>query len=697
MNPMEKKLIRLLKRPLRIDELRKFFPETPKALLIDTLDELVKNGQIVKNKKNRYALSAHFGCISGTFLSTSRGFAFVEPDEKKGEKDIFIPIGADFGAWHGDHVLVRINQMRRFRGRERRLEGEVVKVLQRAKTEITGTITKKGKSFILEPDVQKYPMVLVPKAHLAGAKVGDKVSARIMFYGDRRMTPQASVTKVFGQNGLMQASISAILHENGINVPFSDEVINEARSFGDKIPPNSINGRKDLRNELIFTIDGDDAQDFDDAVSIEKLENGNWLLGVHIADVSHYVTEKSELDNEAFSRGTSVYYPAHVVPMLPFELSAGLCSLRPDEDRLAFSAFIELEPNGKKRNAHFYKSVICSKARMTYNNVNLILDNDQQMCEKYSFLVDTLGKMANLADSLHKRRVARGALELDMPEPKIATDETGEPVAISYRERGRAERMIEEFMLIANESVAEFMNKHDYPTVYRVHENPDPEKLRVFALFARQFGHKIDASKPNDTKQLQDVLKAVKDDAKQKALPTLLLRSLARARYCEENLGHYGLQAKYYLHFTSPIRRYPDLITHRMLTKALTKQQFEKNDIIKVQTASRQSTERELCADNAERTIDKLYIAAYMEQFVGEEFDAEVSGVQSFGVFVELENSAEGLVRIEDLDGYYEYDEEKMQLLGKNGMRITIGTPIKVILVRADRTTGQIDFKPVRS
>lgn len=688
------RILKLLKNPLRIDELKRFFPETSKRELLAALDELVSSGQIVKNKKNRYAISSHFGCISGKFLSTSRDFSFVEQDNKTNEKDIYIPAGASGGAWHGDYVLVKLTRQRTFRGRTRGQEGEVIKVLKRAATEITGSIRKQGKSFILVPDSHKYPTMLVPKAHISTAKVGDRVAAKIMFYGERRVLPQASVTKVFGKNGDMQASIAAILHENGITIPFSDEVLSEAKSFGDKIPPDSINGRKDLRDELIFTIDGDDAQDFDDAVSLEKLENGNLLLGVHIADVSHYVTTGSPLDHEAFYRGTSVYYPGHVVPMLPFELSAGLCSLRPDEDRLAFSIFMELEPNGRKIKSNFYKSVIRSKARMTYHNVNLILNNDKEMCEKYAFLVDKAKDMAALADTLHKRRLARGALELDIPEPEILTDGKGEPVSLSYREREQAERMIEEFMLIANESVAEFMEHNNYPSVYRVHENPDPQKLRVFAQFARPFGHKIDASKPNDTHQFQLVLDAVKNDPKQKALPTLLLRSLARARYCEENLGHYGLQAKYYLHFTSPIRRYPDLITHRMLTRALENDTFTANDIMSVENAASQSTTRELAADSAERTIDRLYIAAYMEQFLGEVFDAEVSGVQAFGVFVTLANSAEGLVRVESLPGYYEYDEEKMQLLGKNGVKLTIGTPIKVRLIRADRLSGQIDFTP---
>ena len=329
---------------------------------------------------------------------------------------------------------------------------------------------------------------------------------------------------------------------------------------------------------------------------------------------------------------------------------------------------------------------------MTYNNVNKILDGDAELCQKYDFLVDTARKMADLADLLRRRRMERGALDLDIPEAEIAVDEQGEPVDVFYRPRGRAEKMIEEFMLQANEAVAQFMDTHNHPAVYRVHENPDPEKLRVFAQFARPFGHRIDPSKPQDTRQLQAVLDQAAGDPRQRALPTLLLRSLARARYSEENLGHYGLQAKYYLHFTSPIRRYPDLATHRMLTRALDGAAFTRADYTFVENAASQSTTRELAADTAEREIDKLYIAAYMEQFLGQEFDGEVSGVQAFGLFVALPNGAEGLIRVEALPGYYEYDDQKMVLFNRSGVRYTIGTPVRVRLIGASRASGQIDF-----
>ena len=382
--------------------------------------------------------------------------------------------------------------------------------------------------------------------------------------------------------------------------------------------------------------------------------------------------------------------------MLPFALSHGICSLNPDVDRLTFSALMEVDKDGRRYGAKFAKSVIRSKARMTYNKVNKILAGDEALRGEYAFLVETAQEMNELAHALYKRRIERGALELDIPEAQITVDENGRPVAIQYRDRGESEKLIEEFMLQANEAVAEYMCKRGFPTVYRVHENPDPEKLRVFAQFARPFGYRIDPSRPEDTFQFQTVLRGAKNDPRQRILPTLLLRSLARARYADECIGHYGLKAKFYLHFTSPIRRYPDLVAHRMLQKALTGEAFTAADENWCEDAAAQSTTREQAADNCERDIDKLYIAAYMKQFIGEEFDAEVSGVQAFGVFAALENGCEGLIRIELLAGdYYQYDEQHMALIGRHtGKRFTIGTPIRVKLIAASEVTGQIDFAP---
>lgn len=692
MNELETRLYALLARPMRAEELKKYLPAYSKQQIRQALDQLTNEGKILKNKKNRYAHAEHYGCLTGVFQATERGYGFVTPETPDENGDVFIPPYATGKAWQGDRVLVHLTDSPR--GHKR--EGEVMRILSLCTDEVTGTVMQRGKTVFVRPASKKYPDLIIPKNRTLDARSGDRVAVKVMFRGDVRLSAQGAITQIFGRNGTMEASIAAILHENGITVPFPDEVLRQADACGDTVDPAEAARRMDLREKLIFTIDGDDARDFDDAVSLEPMENGHMLLGVHIADVSHYVTPGSPLDDEAYRRGTSVYYPGHVVPMLPVALSNGICSLNPDVDRLAFSAFLEVDKDGRCHKSQFARTVIRSKARMTYRKMNEIFDGNKERRAEYAFLTETADRMHALSQAMRRRRMERGALDLDLPEAEILTDESGEPVEVSFRARGDAEKMIEEFMLAANEAVAAYMTHRNNPTVYRVHESPDPEKLRVFAQFARPFGYRVDASKPNDTAQLQAVLDGAKDDPRQRALPTLLLRSLARARYDAECLGHYGLQAKEYLHFTSPIRRYPDLVAHRMLFKAISGQQYTKSDWVFCEEAASQSTTREFAADTAERDIDKLYLAAYMEQFIGQDFDGEVSGVTSFGLFVSLKNAVEGLIRVEDLPGDdYEFDDQKMMLIGRRSrVRYTMGTPMRVRLTAASRVTGLIDFIP---
>lgn len=692
MNELETKLYALLARPMRAEELKKYLPAYSKQQIRQALDQLTNEGKILKNKKNRYAHAEHYGCLTGVFQATERGYGFVTPETPDENGDVFIPPYATGKAWQGDRVLVHLTDS----PRRHKREGEVMRILSLCTDEVTGTVMQRGKTVFVRPASKKYPDLIIPKNRALDAHSGDRVAVKVMFRGDGRLSAQGAITQIFGRNGTMEASIAAILHENGITVPFPDEVLRQADACGDTVDPAEAARRMDLREKLIFTIDGDDARDFDDAVSLEPMGNGHMLLGVHIADVSHYVTPGSPLDDEAYRRGTSVYYPGHVVPMLPVALSNGICSLNPDVDRLAFSAFLEVDKDGRCHKSQFAKTVIRSKARMTYRKMNEIFDGNEERRAEYAFLTETADRMHALSQAMRRRRMERGALDLDLPEAEILTDESGEPVEVSFRARGDAEKMIEEFMLAANEAVAAYMTHRNNPTVYRVHEGPDPEKLRVFAQFARPFGYRVDASKPSDTAQLQAVLDGAKDDPRQRALPTLLLRSLARARYDAECLGHYGLQAKEYLHFTSPIRRYPDLVAHRMLFKAISGQQYTKSDWVFCEEAASQSTTREFAADTAERDIDKLYLAAYMEQFIGQDFDGEVSGVTSFGLFVSLTNAVEGLIRVEDLPGDdYEFDDQKMMLIGRRSrVRYTMGTPMRVRLTAASRVTGLIDFIP---
>ena len=683
MNELETKLYALLARPMRAEELKKYLPAYSKQQIRQALDQLTNEGKILKNKKNRYAHAEHYGCLTGVFQATERGYGFVTPETPDENGDVFIPPYATGKAWQGDRVLVHLTDS----PRRHKREGEVMRILSLCTDEVTGTVMQRGKTVFVRPASKKYPDLIIPKNRTLDAHSGDRVAVKVMFRGDGRLSAQGAITQIFGRNGTMEASIAAILHENGITVPFPDEVLRQADACGDTVDPAEAARRMDLREKLIFTIDGDDARDFDDAVSLEPMGNGHMLLGVHIADVSHYVTPGSPLDDEAYRRGTSVYYPGHVVPMLPVALSNGICSLNPDVDRLAFSAFLEVDKDGRCHKSQFAKTVIRSKARMTYRKMNEIFDGNKERRAEYAFLTETADRMHALSQAMRRRRMERGALDLDLPEAEILTDESGEPVEVSFRARGDAEKMIEEFMLAANEAVAAYMTHRNNPTVYRVHEGPDPEKLRVFAQFARPFGYRVDASKPSDTAQLQAVLDGAKDDPRQRALPTLLLRSLARARYDAECLGHYGLQAKEYLHFTSPIRRYPDLVAHRMLFKAISGQQYTKSDWVFCEEAASQSTTREFAADTAERDIDKLYLAAYMEQFIGQDFDGEVSGVTSFGLFVSLTNAVEGLIRVEDLPGDdYEFDDQKMMLIGRRSrVRYTMGTPMRVRLTAASR------------
>ena len=456
---LESRLLSLLTQPMRLDELRRALPEAGKQEVKDALDRLTADGAVMKNKKNRFAVSAHYGCVTGTYLATERAFAFVTPDVAEGEPrpdDLFIPPNASGGAWHGDRVLVKLSERKNGRGRR---EAAVVRVLRRADRELTGALVQRGNAFFVQPTSKKYPEITIDRHDLGDARPGDRVAVSISYYGDEKSAPQGVVQADLGEDGTMEASIAAILHENGVFDAFPDEVLRQADAIPQTVDLAAAGERLDLRDKLIFTIDGDDAKDFDDAVSLEPLENGHYLLGVHIADVSHYVTQGSPLDQEAYRRGTSVYYPGHVVPMLPFALSHGICSLNPGVDRLTFSALLEVDRDGRRYRASFAKSVIRSQARMTYNKVNRILAGDAALREEYAFLVPTAEKMNGLAHALYQRRIERGALELDIPEAQITVDETGNPVDICFRERGESEKLIEEFMLQANEAVAEFMCK----------------------------------------------------------------------------------------------------------------------------------------------------------------------------------------------------------------------------------------------
>jgi len=658
------------------------------------VDILVEEGRLILTRKGRCFTPSMLGMVTGTFWSSGRGFGFVAPDG--GGEDLFIAPKNTLEAWHADRVLVQRLQGTTGKGPE----GAVQRILSRGEKPLTGRLSLLNGSFLFLPDNRRLPDdIRVGRAAAGSARAGDRVAVRILSYGGKKHPPEAEVTAVFGRDGTREAACAAVLHTYGIRTKFPGEVIKDADKATQTPLERAGETRLDLRGKLIFTIDGADAKDLDDAVSLEKDEAGNLVLGVHIADVSHYVRDGSALDREAQARGTSVYYADRVIPMLPKALSNESCSLSSGTDKLAFSAFITLDSNAGVADARFAKSVIRSSYRMTYPDCNALLaGTDESLGEKYAPMLPTLREMARLAEKLYQNRLARGGLDIETVESYIRCDEEGRPVDVVPRERGASEKLIEEFMLCANEAVARYLSDLDKPAVYRVHEKPDPDKVAAFGAAAGLFGYKLirhgDGVRSGD---LQKVLDAARSKPEQRILSDLLLRSMMKARYSELNLGHYGLAAQYYCHFTSPIRRYPDLVVHRFLSACLTGRmdgEYQKACEGFAASAAASSSDREVAADNVERDIEKLYKAEYMQGHIGEEYDASVSGVQSFGLFVQLPNTVEGLVPVDTMEGdYFIFNEEEFSLTGANTKAAyRIGSPVRVRCVSADPATGEVDF-----
>lgn len=630
---------------------------------------------------------------SGRLRTNAKGFfGFVTCDDET-EEDIFIA-GDKLGkAFDSDMVLVKIDKVKT----DGKREGHIVKVLERGNKTVVGVIDRqKDGLFRLIPDNrQLYAKARIRPKDMMNAKVGSRVACEITEY-TKSGKMFGRVISVLGAKDSLKSCIEGIIISNGIKQAFDAQTREEADKTPDTVTERDIDGRTDLRDMTVFTIDGDDARDFDDAVSLSVLNNGNYYLGVHIADVTHYVKENTALDDEAFSRGTSVYLADRVIPMLPEKLSNGICSLNPKEDRLTLSVFMEVNRDGAVVGHKIEKAVIRSCERMTYKKVNAILtDNDKELTAKYMHIVPTLRLMEELAEVLRKKRDRRGAIQFEFPETEIEVDRNGNPTQIVKKIRGVSEKLIEEFMLLANETVAEYAYWAELPFVYRVHEAPSSDKITAFNGFLRNFNlslkGKIDDDNPVHPKALQRILDAVKDTPEERVVAANMLRSLMKAEYKTENLGHFGLAAKYYCHFTSPIRRYPDLIIHRILKNFLDGRAIRAD----VYSAATHSSEREVAAEHSERDVDDLMKTAYMSQFVGEAFDGVVSSVTNFGIFVELDDVyVEGLIRVENMAGdYYEYDESANTLTGKcAGKTYKIGDMVRVVLAKTDLMLRQIDF-----
>ena len=635
--------------------------------------------------------------IIGTFRANEKGFGFVVPEDEQIEKDIFIPEKSINGALNEDIVEVELVKEPT---KVRSGEGIITKIIRRGKTTLVGTFQKsKNFGFVVPDDKAFGTDIFISKKHFGKARDKHKVVVKITKYPEQGKKAEGEIVEVLG--GINQAGVDmlSIIKEFELPSTFPQEVVEEAKKFGDKIDHKDVKNRKDLRDETIFTIDGEDAKDLDDAVSVKKLSNGNYRLNVHIADVSYYVKDRSKLDREARIRGTSVYMLGRVIPMLPRELSNGLCSLNQGEDRYALSCTMEIDASGKVVDSDVYKSIIKVTERMSYTDVQKILDaSDEKVTKKYSKYINDFKLMEELALILKNKRKSKGYLNLDIPESKIELDNvTGKVISVSKYETTFANEIIEQFMLICNETVAERYFWLEYPFIYRVHEEPDIDKVKELNKFLYNLGYKIHVS--GDTVHptaFAKVLDEVKGKPEEKVVSNLILRTLKVAKYESENLGHFGIAGKYYCHFTSPIRRYPDLFIHRVISEYATsterqKERFEE----KAPKYAKNSSDRERIAQKAEREAEKMKKAEFMEDKIGEVYDGIISSVTNFGIFVELDNTIEGLIRFENLgDEYFVYDDQNKTLLGENSKVLyKIGNKITIEVLSANKDTREIDFK----
>lgn len=665
--------------------------------LTDELRKLTDEVVVYHSNKDKYMMLEKSHLRKGVMRTNKKGFGFVEVDNM--DDDIYVAQDNMNGAIHDDIVLVEITSKMNLD----RLEGRILKVIKRQVQRYIGEITfdAKGKGHIKLDDNKIKLNIEIPKDKTLNAVDGHKVVVELVKKLNNNLKYEGKVVEIIGHKNDPGVDILSIIYKYNINTVFPDDVKEEVANINMEVLPEEYHGRRDLRDQMIFTIDGDDTKDIDDAISIEKFANGHYKLGVHIADVSYYVKEGSPLDNEAMERGTSVYLVDRVIPMLPHELSNGICSLNPNVDRLAISCVMEFDSTGKQLDYEIFPSVIKSRIQMTYKKVNSILEKNV-VPEGYEPYADTLREMSELATILRKAKVRRGYINFDIDEAKILVDENCKPTEITVRERGVGENLIEDFMIAANECVATHIYFMNLPFIYRVHEVPKEEKIRSFLGFVSNLGYSI----PGDIKDtkpttMQRILKALEDKPEYKILSSLLLRCMQKAVYKPVNLGHYGLASTCYTHFTSPIRRYPDTTVHRLLRTYLFENKIDNTTIRKWEEKlvyiADHSSDRERASVDCEREVEDMKMAEYMENHIGEEFNGMISSVTSFGMFVELDNLVEGLVPLRDMPDFFVYDEERMTLTGeKSHVKYTIGERVRVKVVRASKEDKTIDFEIVK-
>lgn len=685
--------------PMKLKEIAMLLnvPKTQRDDLKAVLDELLREGKAGISKRGKYGKPETFS-LNGIFSGHQKGFGFVTIEGR--DSDVFIPEDKTNGALHGDRVQIIIEQ----ESQGRRAEGAVIRVLEHANPTIVGFYQKnKSFGFVIPDNLKINKDVFIPQGKDMGAVQGHKVVVKVTDFGDDKKKPEGVITEILGHVNDPGTDILSIVRAYDLPEAYPDEVMHQVEGIEDSVDPREMAGRLDLRDWQTVTIDGEDAKDLDDAITLTR-ENGGYKLGVHIADVTHYVTERSPLDEEALKRGTSVYLVDRVIPMLPHKLSNGICSLNADCDRLALSCIMDLDDKGNVTGHRIAETVINVDRRMTYTAVNAVVtDRDEAVMEEYREFVDFFDLMKEVSDILREKRRKRGSIDFDFPESKIILDDKGKPVDIKPYERNAATKIIEDFMLLANETVAEDYFWQDLPFLYRTHDYPDPEKMKRLGTFINNFGYTIRTQQGEvHPKELQKLLEKIEGTTEEALISRLTLRSMKQAKYMPVCTGHFGLAAKYYTHFTSPIRRYPDLQIHRIIKEnlrgGLSEKRIAHYDKI-LQSVSVQCSTMERRAEEAERETLKLKKCEYMARFIGGEFEGVISGVTSWGFYVELPNTVEGLVHVNDLHGdYYVFNEERMELTGELSHKTyKLGQKIRVQVTGTDKLAKTIDFIPAKT